>query len=225
MIMKIQPNNFHFTLLLITLSLWNCEVFAQETNRFQEEVLAIEKKIQQDNPAKGGILFTGSSSIRLWKNLDSSFPETHIINTGFGGSQTVDLLVHLESLVLDFEPNKIFIYEGDNDVNSGKSTVQIIATYKELIGKIFQRLPESHIYLISAKPSPSRWHLKEKFMNFNEELEKISHGVSTITYIDVWNPMLDEKGDPKSDLFIQDNLHMNDKGYDIWKTVFLPYVF
>ena len=223
--MKIQPNTSLITLLLFTLSLWNSYVFSQETSRFQNEVLAIEKKIQQENPVKGGILFTGSSSIRLWKDLDSYFPETQIINTGFGGSQVMDLLVHLESLVLELDPNKIFIYEGDNDVNSGKSTVQIITTYKEVIDKIFQRLPDSHIYLISAKPSPSRWHLKEKFMDFNQVLEKISNGIPNITYLDVWKPMLDKKGDPKADLFVEDNLHMNEKGYDIWKSVFLPHVF
>jgi len=38
-----------------------------------------------------------------------------------------------------------------------------------------------------------------------------------VTYVDVATPMLGDDGAPKPEIFIGDNLHMNDAGYDIWR--------
>jgi lysophospholipase L1-like esterase len=219
-------SNLKFILIILSLNFLGPTIsIAQEVLPFQKEVESIVEHHKDNSWQKGGTVFTGSSSIRMWRELDNFFPNTHIINTGFGGSQAHNLQMHLDDLVLDFEPSKVFIYEGDNDVNAGKSTEEIISIFKEITAEIFRNLPNSQLYLISAKPSPSRWNLKDHYLDFNQALEAFADSDPRLTYIDVWTPMLDKEGNPMADLFIEDNLHMNEKGYLIWQSVFTHYVY
>ena len=196
----------------------------QDPLRFEAEVTLIEKNIDslwdQNTPT---LVFTGSSSIRMWADLQERFPEKQILNTGFGGSQASDLLFYLEPLLLKYQPEKVFIYEGDNDLAEGKRPGQVLRTFKEIKEKIHHALPGIPLVLISAKPSISRWNLKGKYRRFNRRLERWTRRDPTLLYADVWNPMLEGRKLDKS-LFVEDGLHMNATGYDIWEQVLLPFV-
>lgn len=210
--------------LLLVIFLSSTQSLFSQTSPFEQEVQSLVEKYQNTSWEKGAAVFTGSSSIRMWKTLEKDFRKNAIINTGFGGSQTHDLLEHVDKLIIAFAPSKIFIYEGDNDVNAGKSTRQIIEEHFEIIEKVKEKLPEAEFYLISAKPSPSRWALKGEYQHLNDEMEKFCLNQSGVTYIDVWTPMLDKDGKPKEKLFIEDRLHMNKKGYKIWKKAVKPHM-
>jgi lysophospholipase L1-like esterase len=190
--------------------------FAQQIP-FQDEVNRLTKQIDSIGWEKGGIVFTGSSSIRMWKNLQEEFPNIPIINTGFGGSQASDLVAHLDELVLRYEPIAVFIYEGDNDVNAGKSPEVIMKDLDQIFQRLFKQREGISIYFIGAKPSPSRWQLKTEYEAFNKALEHYSQGMINSNYVNVWNPMLDSTGNPRPELFLEDMLHMKPEGYKIWK--------
>lgn len=202
--------------LLYIFMLTGVFAFGQQANPFSQEVEALSKKYDTLwDSSRESIVFTGSSSIRLWKNLKESFPEHQILNTGFGGSQAVDLLYHLEPLVLRFKPKKVFIYEGDNDIWSKKKSKEIITTTEKIIEEIIKKNANTNIVLVAAKPSLSRWKLRRKYQRLNREFQKLSENNPRLSYVDVWSPMLDGRK-PKTDIFIEDGLHMNQKGYDIW---------
>lgn len=153
----------------------------------------------------------------MWKNLQEEFPNFPFINTGFGGSQASDLLQHLDALVLRFHPSAVFIYEGDNDVNAGKTPQVILQDLKQILDRIRMKSPQIPVYFIGAKPSPSRWGLKTEYERFNLELQQFANNQPNAHYIDVWNPMLDQDGQPRPELFLTDLLHMKPAGYEIWK--------
>ena len=135
---------------------------AQEPNDFGEEVEAIHKKYDTLwDATKKTIVFTGSSSVRLWQSLESSFPNHQIVNSGFGGSEASDLLEHSQKLIHRFQPKKVFIYEGDNDINSKKTPKQVLSDMQMIIAKIHEMNTSTDIVLISAKPSLSRCNLKK----------------------------------------------------------------
>ncbi|OQD42383.1 G-D-S-L family lipolytic protein [Croceivirga radicis] len=167
------------------------------------------------NQKESTIVFTGSSSIRMWKDLQERFPDQQVLNTGFGGSQASDLLYFLDDLVLKYKPKTVFIYEGDNDISAKKRPKEILGTLQEIIQKIKKDNPETNIVLISAKPSISRWKLRSKYKRLNRKLEKLAQKEQYIDYADVWYAMLDGKK-LRTNLFIADGLHMNKMGYDIW---------
>lgn len=206
-----------FTLVFVLCAL---SALAQDPTRFAEEVKKFEQTAD-DYPQKDRIVFTGSSSIRLWTNFKRYFPNHNVINTGFGGSETTDLIFYKEELISQFQPKQVFIYEGDNDLNSGKSVLQVINDITTLVLELQEEGIE-HIVLISPKPSISRWHLKEEYEQLNAALALLSSIQQGLQFADVWTPMLTPEGMLRKELFIEDGLHMNEKGYDIWIKVLKP---
>ena len=192
---------------------------APDPTRFAEEVETIEQKdfnIDQNKPI---VVFTGSSSVRMWTDVPNYYPQVNAINTAIGGSHYTDLIFYQQELIYDFAPEKIFIYEGDNDIDAGFSPSEILGTAAYLYAQIRQKLPDTQIYLLTPKPSISRWHLKEEYEAFNSLLEDFCKYDENLYFVDVWTPMLNDDGVVRDDIFISDNLHMNETGYKIWGNV------
>ena len=210
--------------LVVFLSLISISVPAQDAPRFQQEIQEIQEKYDTlwDN-TKETIVFTGSSSIRLWKDLQETYPKYQIVNSGFGGSEASDLLTYTQELILQYNPKKVFIYEGDNDINANKKPKDIISVFKEIILKIKNSNPETWIVIISAKPSLTRWHLKGKYKSLNRRFNRLSKKEQYVDYANIWNIMLDRKK-LRQDIFIEDGLHMNAKGYELWDQIISNYI-
>ncbi|MGB3144030.1 MAG: G-D-S-L family lipolytic protein, partial [Maribacter sp.] len=127
----------YFSAIFFAIYLFGFQSFAQTENIFTNEVKVITKKNDSIwDSERETIVFTGSSSVRFWKTLQQNFPDWQILNTGFGGSQASDLLVFLDDLVLSYNPSKVFIYEGDNDLWAKKRPNQVITTTEEIIQRI-----------------------------------------------------------------------------------------
>lgn len=197
---------------------------SQDSLRFRDEVEGMSKKYDSLwDPSKRTVVFTGSSSIRIWKDLEQHFPQHQIVNSGFGGSQASDLLIHIDDLILKYNPSKVFIYEGDNDISARKKPNAIIETTKEIIDKIKKKDNTTRIVLISAKPSITRWNLRGKYKRLNRKFSRLSKQDEHLEFADVWTPMLDGRK-VKTDIFIKDGLHMNAKGYELWHGVLKAYM-
>lgn len=125
--------------------------------RFEKEVNELVAGDSAVNKKKL-ILFTGSSSIRFWKSLKSDFPAINTLNNGFGGSEMTDLLYYADQLIIKYNPKEIFIYEGDNDLNSGKKVSEILAGSESAVDIHRERLPKNvkvfFLYFGQAKPGP-----------------------------------------------------------------------
>ena len=202
----------------------SANLYAQDPLRFEKEIATL-KTTDSLVEKKKLILFTGSSSIRLWKDLKTSFLAYNIVNRGFGGSETSDLVYYFDQLILPYQPKKIFIYEGDNDINSGKTPERILSDMDQLMKLVRTKLsPSVKVFIISPKPSIARWALKDKYVVFNAQLKAWTRTQKRVKFIDVWTPALDHDGKVLSDIFVADNLHMNKKGYDIWVKVIGPYL-
>jgi lysophospholipase L1-like esterase len=189
----------------------------QSPTRFQEEINQFKADKTDYSKSKNLILFTGSSTIRMWTSLKDDFPERNVLNRGFGGSYMSELLYYADTLILPYKPRIIFIYEGDNDLGSGQKADDILESARLLVEKIHRKLPHSTICFFSAKPSLARWNLHETFVDFNRRLEQFTRKYKRVYYLDTWTPMIGADGNVKNDLFLADGLHMNRKGYDIWK--------
>ncbi|HKY55377.1 MAG TPA: GDSL-type esterase/lipase family protein [Anaerolineales bacterium] len=215
--------NFRFFFLL-TLLPFAFHSYGQDALRFKDEVAQLTANDQSLN-RKDIILFTGSSSIVMWNSLQADFPKYNILNRGFGGSQTSDLLFYFDQLILAYNPKKIFIYEGDNDISAGKSTDQILSSMDSLITLIRQKVSATvPVYVISPKPSIARWNLKDKYVEFNTRMAQLASTKEQVYFVDVWTPAIGGDGTVLKDIFIEDGLHMNQKGYAIWANVIRRYL-
>lgn len=221
------PGPYRFLLLIVFLPfIFACQYASYselpDPMRFAGEIAQI-KKIPF-NKDKERIVFTGSSSIRMWKDISANYPEYQIINSGFGGAEMNDLLFHLEHTVLKFAPAKVFIYGGDNDIGSGRSTSLVLEQAEKIVETIESKFPDCQIIFISAKPSVLRWHLHSTYEKLNQELEILASRNSNRGYVDIWEAMLNDRRVVNPSLFIRDGLHMNKAGYDIWSQAIRPFV-
>ena len=184
------------------------------TAKWEPEIRAFEAADRTNPPPKNAILFVGSSSIRLWKTLARDFPGARVINRGFGGSRIADSTALAERIVFPYEPRTIVFYAGDNDLAEGRSPEQVAADYQAFVETVRARLPETRIAFISIKPSPLRWHLREKIESANQQIAAMKG--DGLVFIDSYRAMLGADGKPREEMFTADRLHMNDKGYRLW---------
>lgn len=211
------------TLITIIIILFSDGLFFSSSPLFSQNPLGYKSEVENigrlnirkvNSPDL--ILFTGSSSIKMWRDVQDYFPGKNIVNTGFGGSQMSDLIFYFDSLILKYNPMQVFIYEGDNDIASGKKAEEVFKDANLLFDKFKKVLPKAKIVFIAVKPSLARWKLKDEYIRYNNMLKMFSAANSNIQFINTWDLFLDEKGIPKKKLFIQDSLHMAKPGYDIW---------
>ena len=212
---------FVFILIIICTSV--AQNSDQDPGRFKSEIDEFVQWDKKNSYREGAILFAGSSSIRLWYTA-IYFPELYVINRGFGGSHISDVNYYYDDIVKKYKPSKIVFYAGDNDVADGKSPEKVLADYQSFIFKVEQDFPECHIYFISIKPSPSRWQYWSQMSLANSKIKEFTKQKSNLIYIDVATDMLDEAGNPRPDLFREDNLHLNDTGYLLWNNILSPYL-
>ncbi len=214
-------------LLAVTAALFASAASAQ-TNagpaRFESEIKAFEAADKTNPPPRQAVLFVGSSSIRLWKTLARDFPVSKTINRGFGGSRIADSLAYADRIIFPYKPKMIVIYAGDNDIAAGKSPEEVFADFAALVQKIHSKLPRTRIGFISIKPSPARWQLVDKSRAANRLISEHCANNKRLVYIDVFTPMLGAEGTPRAELFVEDNLHLNAKGYELWTRVIAPHL-
>ena len=178
------------------------------------------------SPKSGGILFIGSSSIRLWSDLEQRFPGKPIVKRGVGGSELSQLVKYYTPYILfPYHPGKIFIYAGENDLNAGESADSVFSNVKALWTMINTNLPDTKIYFLSIKPAPSRIRIEQDELKANEMIKNYLQDKPNTIFIDV-SSVIYKPGtiEPDPTLFRNDMLHLNSKGYDRWQKVLEPYV-
>ena len=186
---------------------------------FEREIRNFIIKDRQSFPPENATLFIGSSSIVRWKTLKKDFSELQVIQRGFGGSTSADVLLYINQIVLPYKPSKIVYYEGDNDIPNGISSREICNNIKTFIDTVSALLPKTHIYILSPKPSINRMYLWEKYVETQTLIKNLTSKYQNIDYVNVAAPMFDEKGILKHSLFVEDGIHMNKEGYAIWTKV------
>mgnify|MGYP001469540740 FL=1 len=124
--------------------------------RFSNAIATFEKEDADRKPIADLTLFTGSSSIRMWKSLTTDFPVHKVLNRGFGGSHISDVLHHFEVVVARHKPKAIVLYCGENDLWSGKPPKQVFADLLDFTSKVHALNSKIKIHYLAAKPSPKR---------------------------------------------------------------------
>ncbi|MES2776459.1 MAG: GDSL-type esterase/lipase family protein [Bacteroidota bacterium] len=190
---------------------------------YEEEVSRIETEKSQLS-YQPEMIFYGSSSIRLWENLYSDFKMFSPVNLGFGGSTLEACVWYFKRLMDEFCPTHIVVYAGDNDLGDGRSPTQVFNYFMQLTACIKERFPKVTFSFISIKPSLARWHINDLIADTNELIrEAIRQQGKGAFFVNVYEKMVDKDGYPLKMLYDTDGLHLNEKGYAIWKETLLTH--
>ena len=193
---------------------------SKEPFPFWNEVQKFKAADSAAFPAANQVLFIGSSSFTMWKDVQTYFPNRKILNRAFGGSTLADVIRYRYDVIFPYQPKQIVIYCGENDFASSDTvTVELVMQrFTTLFNYIRAKYKNVPVAYVSMKPSPSRVYLLDKYKEANQKIKSFLATKPNTKFVDVYSAMLNEKGEPMPDIFLKDNLHMNAKGYAIWKT-------
>jgi lysophospholipase L1-like esterase len=213
-------------LFLILFVLANITQAQQQKPAFWDDIQAFKKQDKIHFPGANKILFVGSSSFTMWKDVQEYFPNYPIINRGFGGSTLLDQARYINDVVFPYRPKQIIFYCGENDLASSDTVTarMVFNRFTQWFNRVRKKFPQISIVYISMKPSPSRQLLLGKMREGNMRIENFLKKQKRTRFVDVYKEMVDDEGKPIADLFLEDNLHMNKKGYAIWQKVIEPYL-
>ena len=193
-----------------------------DPKRFAKDIAKFTLDDEANPPAKGGIVFTGSSSIRLWADLQRDFPDLPVLNRGFGGSVANDLNVYAQEVALRYEPKVLVLYTGSNDINAKLTVNEALADYTKFLELIHNKLPATHVIVNSVKVSSSRIKQVETVKQLNAALETWTKDKPWVTWVEATSHLMDKDGRIRDEIFRADHLHLNADGYAEWKKILDP---
>ncbi|HVI54050.1 MAG TPA: SGNH/GDSL hydrolase family protein [Luteibacter sp.] len=212
--------------ILLLLLVFSCGAVAKESDhaKWNADIQAFEASDKSQPPPANAVLFIGSSSIRFWKTLGTDFPGYRVINRGFGGSDLDDATAFADRIVTPYRPAALVMYAGDNDLQGGDSPEQVRDDFAAFVGKVRQSQPDLPIAFIAIKPSVARAALLPNILRADQLIRAWAMTQKNVAFLDVVPAMLDAQGQPRPDLFIEDGLHMNAKGYALWVAQVTPWL-
>ncbi|NUQ53301.1 MAG: hypothetical protein HUU19_11470 [Phycisphaerales bacterium] len=192
---------------------------------YEPEIRAFEAADRASPPAPGQILFIGSSSIKFWKSLASDMSPLPVLNRGFGGSKTREVLAVFDRIVTPYSPSVIVYYCGDNDLGTDNTDSQSAADgFITFDRRCRQRWPGIRVIYIPIKASIARWSNWPAMQRANATVREYCSRTPGAIYVDTVTPTLGADAKPDSSLFESDGLHINAKGYELWTRTLKPVI-
>ncbi len=192
--------------------------------KWEKNIATFETADKESSPAKGSLLFVGSSTIVRWKTLAEDFAGVPVLNRGFGGNQIKDSTFYADRMIFPYAPKAIFLRAGGNDINAGWPAEDVFADFKIFVAKMRERLPNIPIYYIGLSPTIKRLKQVDEGNKLNDLIAAWAKEQTGITYIDTRTLTLDKEGKVRPDLFVEDMLHFNAEGYKLLAAALKPFV-
>ena len=187
------------------------------------------EKIERYTYNKESIVFLGDSITSRY-DLNKYFPNYNVYNSGIAGNMTKDILDNMENRVFAYNPTKVFILIGTNDlVYSGLDNDGIKNNIEEIINKIYEKNSNTKIYLESIYPVNNsinkeivETRTNDNIKDLNNKIEKICNN-NKCTYINMYDNLTDKNGNMKR-IYTVDGLHLNKIGYKVITNKLIKYL-
>lgn len=186
----------------------------------------IEKRIEElraKNLSRPTLLL-GSSTFVMWQDIESELGLENAKNMSFGGSTVFDILYYMNHLVLDFSPSHLIVCSSDNDLARGRRPLMVAADCEVLAKYVWSKFPDTKIGYVSVKASVARWDFKKEQDELNSRVVEFCKSDKRLAYLDIVPAMIPDGKKPVDDLFLEDGLHLSEKGYRIWREALLPQI-
>lgn len=184
---------------------------------FESDIIAFEETSRRETYPDNAILFFGSSSIRLWKEIAKDMRPWPVIQRGYGGACYSDMAIFAPRVLKGLKPRAVVLFAA-NDIR-GKpddKTPDEVWKYARLVVEAVEReLPEVPVFIIAVTPTPSRFDVWPRIRQANEAMRKGCQSKPNRHFIETQAAYLrDQK--PRPELFEEDRLHQTPAGYKIW---------
>ena len=191
---------------LLTVLLISCsplKKYPLKSERWENDIKALEYIDNEEICGQDCILFVGSSSIRLWENIKSDMLPYEVLGRGYGGAHFYDLIHYTERLVKNHNPKAIAVFVA-NDItgkNNGswygdlrpKQVLKLFKFFTKEIQSIHGDIP---IFAIETTPTISRWSVWDKISTANDLIKNYTAKKENLNYITTRFDFLNSNGYP-----------------------------
>ena len=196
------------------------EPFRKPSEKWEDDVAIIIPGNSKDGGPEH-ILFLGSSSFRRWDSIAQDMSNFHVVRRAYGGAKYRDLAIHTPALIrgLQFAKAVVFIA---NDITGKEDDTdpEVVAKLaRVVVNQLHREQPKAEVFLLAVTPTPSRYHLWPRIQKTNAELKAIADSTERVYYIPTAYAFLDQDGIPKAQYFVEDKLHPNEAGYQVWSKI------
>ena len=195
------------------------EVYREKaTERWEKEIVKLEARNGQQQHSADSILFIGSSSIRRWATIETDVAPYRPIQRGYGGAKFTDLAIYARRLIEPHQYRALVIFVA-NDVSGREddhSADQVEQLVRYVVGVSHAHRGDAPVLLIEITPTAKRFEVWPKIREVNARLREIAFSTPNTYFIPTASHYLDPDGSPRTELFVDDKLHLNDEGYRIW---------
>lgn len=188
---------------------------------WEPEIQKLEQKDKEEKDPENAILYIGSSSIRLWKNIDKDMAPYPAIQRGYGGARFTDLIYYTDRIVYPhkFRALVVFVANDITGSDQDRTPAEVLELFKGVVKIVRKKYPKVPIYSVAITPVNSRWAVWPKAKEANTLVKNYCESKPNLFFIDTEKPYLNAEGKPRAELFIGDQLHQNQKGYDLWASI------
>ena len=216
---KVYPKKTIGVLVILLLLSIGFSIYHFVTFDHNKVKIEVKKKIVEKDVIPENIVFLGDSLTEFY-DLEKFYPDSKFVNSGIGGNVTDNILEDMEKRVYQYNPSKVFLLIGTNDLQQGKSADEIFDNIKEIMVGIKNNRPKAELYIESLYPvnreiknNGAQNRHNEDIKEINEKIEKYCNK-ENITYIDMYSLLEDENGNLKEE-YTQEGLHLSQEGYKI----------
>ena len=201
--------------------LWRQRAASGDPAYFESAIRAFEAEDARAMPAPGGLVFTGSSSIRFWSTLAEDMAPLPVVRRGFGGAHMEHVLHNVHRIVIPYAPRAVVVFVGGNDLAAGKTPEHVVSGFREFLAVVHRELPEADVWLLSMKPSKLRWRRWGAMQEVDRGLRELAAADPRVRFVETGRTLLDAAGEP-DDVYVLDGLHLNAEGYRRWTRLLKP---
>lgn len=218
-----MKRNLLSLLLLLAVSCSPVRKYAQlpEVVSWEKEIQKFETLDESEIYPPSSILFTGSSSIKLWSTLKEDMAPYPVINRGYGGAKLSDFAVYADRIIYPHSCSAIVIFIANDIVGNeqDKSPEEVGRLFTYVLKTIRKKLPDTPVFWVSISPTSSRWIAWPQIKEANNITREICGKHKNTYFIATEQFFLNEEGTPKDELFRPDMLHLNAEGYKVWTQI------
>lgn len=210
-----------FSLAIIACSPVSKYQSVPEVKAWENEILKFEQLDRDESYPEESILFAGSSSIRLWSTLKEDMAPYPVIQRGYGGAKLSDFAVYADRLLNPHKCRAIVIFIA-NDISGSeqdKSPEEVLSLYNYVVKTIRKKQHDTPVFWIAITPTSSRWKVWPEIQKANNLIKEYCDSKKDLYFIKTDFAFLGEDGKPINEFFRDDLLHLNSKGYEVWKEI------
>lgn len=197
---------------------------AERPLRMEKDIEAFEAQDRRQAPPKHAVLLSGASTLRMWKNVDQALAPHPVINRGFGGSYTTEVLGYMDRITLPYRPRVVVYQCGGNDIAAGDPPDNPLYRSREYFARLRRADPDTAIVFMAATRAASRRAKWPEIDRFNRGLAAFCQEERGTWFVDINAALAGNDGEPRPSFFLDDKLHPSDEGYGAIATVLKPAV-